>query len=179
MKRNLQLVSLALVVALLSHFVTVWAAPYVLMDGAMKRISRGGEFINKWSHPPRTSTKSRTVVRPSPDLAYSACVYDLAAGPVRVTASAWGDYMSVSVFARNSDNIFVINDRQAPAGVDLTIVRKGAPHPAGAPLVIESPSRRGIVLQRRVAPTQERFNVAAAARAKDHCGVVAREGDPS
>ncbi|MGH8239087.1 MAG: DUF1254 domain-containing protein, partial [Steroidobacteraceae bacterium] len=121
-----------------------------------------------------------TVVRPSPDLAYSACVYDLSEGPVRVIASAWDDYMSVSVFAHNSDNIFVINDRQAPEGVELAIVRKGAPHPAGAQLVVESPSRRGIVLQRRVAPTQERFNAAAAARSKDHCGIVpASEGGRS
>ena len=180
MKRIVHLGALALVVALLSHFVTVWAAPYVLMSGAMKRISRGGDLVNKWSHPPRTSAKSRTVVRPSPDLAYSACVYDLSEGPVRVTASAWDDYMSVSVFAHNSDNIFVINDRQAPAGVDLIILRRGAPRPAGAQLVVESPSRRGIVLQRRVAPTQERFNAAAAARSKDHCGVVpASEGDRS
>jgi uncharacterized membrane protein len=180
MKRTAHLVGLAVVVAALSHFVTVWAAPYVLMDGAMKRISRNGALVNKWSHPPRTSVKSRTVVRPSPDLAYSACVYDLAEGPVRVTASAWDDYMSVSVFAHNSDNIFVINDRQARSGVDLTIVRKGAPHPAGVSLVVESPSRRGIVLQRRVAPTQERFNAAATARAKDHCGVIpASEGDRS
>src|SRR5688572_4405526 len=109
MKRTAHLVGLAVVVGALSHFVTVWAAPYVLMDGAMKRISRNGALVNKWSHPPRTSVKSRTVVRPSPDLAYSACVYDLAEGPVRVTASAWDDYMSVSVFAHNSDNIFVIN----------------------------------------------------------------------
>lgn len=180
MKRIVPLGALALVVALLTHFVTVWAAPYVLMSGAMKRISRGGDLVNKWSHPPRTSAKSRTVVRPSPDLAYSACVYDLSEGPVRVTASAWDDYMSVSVFAHNSDNIFVINDRQAPAGVDLIIVRRGAPRPAGAQLVVESPSRRGIVLQRRVAPTQEQFNAAAAARSKDHCGVVPpSEGDRS
>src|SRR5688572_7323948 len=60
MRRMVPLAGLALVVALLSHFVTVWAAPYFLMSGAMKRISRGGDLVNKWSHPPRTSAKSRT-----------------------------------------------------------------------------------------------------------------------
>lgn len=171
MSRVLKLGLLALAVAVVAHPATVFVAPYVLMSAAMERIGRGGERINQWSHPPRTSEKSRNVVRPSPDLAYSACVYDLSGGPVHVTASAWDDYMSVSVFEHNSDNIFVINDQQAPQGVDLVLVRKGQPHPAGAAMVVESPSMRGIVLQRRVAPTQERWNAANAARRHDICRV--------
>ncbi|WP_020651008.1 DUF1254 domain-containing protein [Solimonas variicoloris] len=168
MKRLIKYAVLAFVVAVVTHLATVLAAPYVLMDVAMARVSKA-DGINHWTHPPRTTETSRKVVRPSPDLAYSACVYDLDGGPVHVTASAWDDYMSVSVFAHNSDNIFVINDRQAPQGVDMIIVRKGEPHPPGAALVVESPSRRGIVLQRRVAPTQERWEAANAARRHDIC----------
>ncbi|MBK6704983.1 MAG: DUF1254 domain-containing protein [Caulobacteraceae bacterium] len=108
----------------------------------MERISRGGTRINQWSHAPRTDEEARRVVRPSPDLAYSACVYDLAQGPLHVTAAAWDDYMSVSVFAANSDNIFVQNDREAPNGVDFVLVRAGAAVPSGAVQVVESPSRR-------------------------------------
>lgn len=172
MKGLLKLAGIALVVAVVTHVATVLVAPYLLMDAAMARISKVSG-PNRWTHPQRTSEKSRRVVRPSPDLAYSACVYDLADGPVHVTASAWDDYMSVSVFEHNSDNIFVINDRQAPNGVDLVIVPEGAPHPAGAAQVVESPSRRGIVLQRRVAPTQQRWEAANAARQHDICAVVA------
>jgi uncharacterized membrane protein len=157
-----------------AHFATIFVAPYVLMNAAMKRISRGGERINRWSHPPRTSERSRTVVRPSPDLAYSACVYDLGDGPVRVTAARWDDYMSVSVFAANSDNIFVQNDRQAPGGVDFVLARKGEAPPANAKQVVVSPSRRGIVLQRRVAPTAERWAAAAEARKNDVCAAAGR-----
>lgn len=169
----LRMIGLALATAVLSHLGTVLAAPYVLMDGAMTRMLRhAGKAPNQWIHPPRVTEKSRRVVRPSPDLAYSVCVYDLANGPVRVTAAAWDDYMSVSVFAANSDNVFVINDRQAPAGVDLTIVREGEAPPAGAGLVVASPSDRGIVLQRRVAPTEARWLAAASARRKDVCSSV-------
>ena len=74
-------------------------------------------------------------MRPSPDLAYSACVYDLSAGPIRVTAAAWDDYMSVSAFAANSDNFFVSNDREAPNGVDFTLIRAGDEKPADAVVV--------------------------------------------
>jgi uncharacterized membrane protein len=170
MNRVMKFCGLALAVAVVVHVAAVLAAPYLLMDVAMaKIIGHAGKHANEWIHAPRVSAQSRRVVRPSPDLAYSACIYDLADGPVHVTAAAWDDYMSVSVFAHNSDNIFVINDRQAPQGVDLVIVRKGQPHPAGAGLVVESPSRRGIVLQRRVAPTQERWDAANAARLHDVC----------
>ncbi len=169
MKPVIQLVVLGVIVAVAAHLATVFIAPYPLMDAAMERISRGGTRINQWSHAPRTDEEARRVVRPSPDLAYSACVYDLAQGPLHVTAAAWDDYMSVSVFAANSDNIFVQNDREAPNGVDFVLVRAGAAAPSGAVQVVESPSRRGIILQRRVAPTAERFAAAAAARENDIC----------
>jgi uncharacterized membrane protein len=165
-----RLVALAVVVAAISHVAVIVAAPYVLMRGAMTRVSRDGTVINAWNHGKRVSEKSRRVVRPSPDLAYSACVYDLSAGPIRVTAAAWDDYMSVSAFAANSDNFFVINDREAPSGVDFTLIRAGDDRPSDAALIVESPSTRGIILQRRIAPTEERFARADAARKQDVCG---------
>jgi uncharacterized membrane protein len=164
-----RLVALALVVAAVAHIAVIVAAPYVLMRTAMNRIT-ADVGANIWRHAPRVSEKSRRIVRPSPDLAYSSCVYDLSAGPIRVTAAAWDDYMSVSVFAENSDNVFVINDRQAPNGVDFVLIRAGDPKPEGAAMVVESPSATGIILQRRVAPTEERFALAAAARKSDVCG---------
>lgn len=170
MKPWLQFALATFGVAAVSHIATVLAAPYLLMSAAMKNLSRDGERINAWGHAARITEASRRVVRPSPDLAYSACVYDLSRGPVHVTAAAWDDYMSVSVFAANSDNIFAINDRQAPGGVQLILVRKGGMRPSvpGA-IIVESPSARGIVLQRRLAPTAERFAKAEAARAHDVC----------
>jgi uncharacterized membrane protein len=164
-----RMIVVGIAVAVASHFAVIAAAPYVLMGGAMKRVSREGTRINVWNHAPRVSEESRRVVRPSPDLAYSACVYDLSNGPVRVTAAAWDDYMSVSAFAANSDNFFVINDRQAPQGVDFVLVEEGDDPPADAAMVVESPSTKGIILQRRIAPTEERFALADAARQHDIC----------
>ncbi len=173
MKPALKMLLVGAAIAVATHGVTIAAAPYVLMNVAMKRISRGGERVNQWVHAPRTSEKSRTVVRPSPDLAYSSCIYDLSRGPVHVTAAAWDDYMSVSVFAANSDNVFVINDREAPRGTDLLIFKDGQAIPAGnAARKVLSPSTRGIVLERRLTPTAESFVKAAAARANDRCEQV-------
>lgn len=169
MKKAIAVSITAVLAAVLFHLATVFAAPYVVMNAAMKRLSREGALLNTWIHAPRVSERSRTVVRPSPDLAYSACVYDLKDGPVRVRVAAWDDYLSVSMFQSNTDNFFTINDRRAGAGVDLLLVEKGRTPPAAAGLVVESPSRRGIIVQRRLAPTQQRFEAAAAIRSNDVC----------
>jgi uncharacterized membrane protein len=54
------------------------------------------------------------------------------------------------MFAVNTDNFFVLNDRQARGKkVDIILVRKGADHPAaGNAMVVESPTTRGLVLFR-------------------------------
>jgi len=166
--------ALALGLGVATHLAIIFAAPNVLMDRAMERISQQGRLINTWIHPPRVSEESRRVVRPSPDIAYSACIYDLSDGPVHVTASPWDAYMSVSVFANNSDNIYVVNDRDAPDGADLWIVRRQSDAPEGANDVVVSPSAKGIVLQRRIAPTAERFALADAARRQDICETASR-----
>lgn len=169
MKKPIAVSITAVLAAVLFHLATVFAAPHVVMNAAMKRLSRDGALLNTWIHAPRVSERSRTVVRPSPDLAYSACVYDLKDGPVRVRVAAWDDYMSVSMFQFNTDNFFTINDRRAGAGVDLLLVEKGRRPAEAAGLVVESPSRRGIIVQRRLAPTQQRFDAAAAVRSNDAC----------
>ena len=169
MNRSLAVLITTVLTAVIFHFATVFVAPYVVMNAAMKRLSRDGTAINTWLHAPRVSERSRTVVRPSPDLAYSACVYDLKDGPVRVRVATWDDYMSVSMFQSNTDNFFTINDRHASEGVDLVLIERGHKPPEEAAMVVESPSRRGIILQRRLAPTQQRFEAAASIRANDVC----------
>lgn len=174
--KALVLVPLALVVFAIGHLAVVAVYPYRAMSMAMDRISQDGAAVNQWRHGQRATGRSRRIVRPSPDLANSSCVYDLAAGPVRVTAAPWDGYMSVSVYSANSDNIFVVNDRNTPGGVDMIIYMRGTSRPSGADLVVASPSQKGVVLQRRLAPTAQRFAAAAVARASDVCAPLANEG---
>lgn len=162
----------ALVVAVGVHVTVVLGAPGKIMAVAMDRIGGNGDRVNVWTHARRTSIASRNIVRPSPDLAYSSCVYDLSKGPVRITAPRWDDYASLSIFAANTDNFYVINDRQMPpGGADVVLIKKGAAKPATRSVVVESPSTKGIALLRYLAPTPERFEAAAAARASARCEV--------
>ena len=156
-----------LAAALLAHVVFVHAVPRVMMGAAIERVGAGR--FNTWRVADRTTPLSRTIVRPSPDFAYAACPYDLAEGPVIISAAPWGDYWSLSLYAANSDNFFIIDDREARSGAEITLVRQGRAHPEGAPMVVESPSRRGIALIRRLAPSLESYNAATRVAREDVC----------
>lgn len=171
MKRAAQFALIALAAALAAHVAVILAAPHLIMRAAMARLSEDGVRINQWAHAPRTTADSRGVVRPSPDLAYSACVFDLSDGPVSIAAGDWDGYMSVSLYGANTDNFFVISDREAPDGVNILLARPGQTLPENtSAAIIFSPSQRGVALVRRLAPTIERFNAADRARQDDRCG---------
>jgi len=161
----------ALIIAVLVHLAAIVAIPRVLMNVAMERIGAAG--ANAWHMSDRVTAASRTIVRPAPDFAYSVCVFDLSQGPVVITATPWDDYWSLSLYAANSDNFFVIDDREAHNGAEITLVRQGAAHPEGASMVTESPSARGIALIRRLAPTPSTYDAAKAVAVEDVCASVA------
>lgn len=163
----------ALVIAVAVHLAAIHAVPRVLMHVAMERIA-AASGVNAWRLGDRVTAASRWVVRPSPDFAYSTCVFDLSQGPVVISAAPWNTYWSLSLYAANSDNFFVIDDREAHHGAEITLVRRGRAHPEGASMVIESPSQRGIALIRRLAPTPDAYNAAKSVAAEDICASAAR-----
>lgn len=162
----------ALLVAIVAHIATVHAAPRLLMNIAIERLSADG--FNRWHVADRVTPASRQIVRPSPDFAYSACAYDLSEGPVIIAAASWDSYWSVSLYAANSDNFFVVDDREAHYGAEITLVQAGRAHPEGASQVVESPSRRGVALIRRLAPSPDTYAAAANVAREDVCASVAR-----
>lgn len=160
--------AIALIVGAAVFSCIILATPYVLMAVAINRLSDNGARTNRFIFAPRTTSASRAIVRPSPDLAYAACVFDVSRGPIRVRAAPWAGYMSISVFAANSDNLFAVNAREAPEGVDFILARRGQATPPGAKVVLV-PSARGIIVDRRLAPDDASFVRANAARHGDIC----------
>lgn len=158
----------ALAVAVLTHLAIVHAMPRVLMHVVLERLSAGGGY-NMWRIADRVTPLSRAIVRPSPDFAYAACPYDVSDGPVTIEVERWRTYWSLSLYADNSDNFFVIDDREARNGAEIVIVRAGRPHPENAAPVVESPSARGVALIRRLAPTANDYAVAAETARGDVC----------
>lgn len=166
--KRLPLIATVLTVALATHACLVLAVPYGLTLIAANRISRDGTEINRWIYPPRASEASREIVRPSPDLAYAACVFDLRDGPVRITVTPGTAYTSLSLYTPNTDATVIKADRP----VDLLIAHRDQPVPEGPWTVIRTSDRWGIALQRRLAPTAEAFWLADDLRRQDRCGTL-------
>lgn len=170
MMRSVKL-GLAFVAALaVGHVGIVMATPHLLMNVVMKRALARGEGVNTFSFGARTTQNSRWVVRPSPDLAYASCVYDLSRGPLLVEAapSPNAGYVSLSVFDARTDNIAVFDSNQSPQGIRFVLARAGQATPTGAQVVI-SRSDKGIILDRRLAPTAQLFADVDKARRADRC----------
>lgn len=169
----LRWLGIALVVAALTHVAAVWLLPRVVMGIATRTFAAGaGGSFNHAVFPPRADENARAIVRPSPDLLYAGCAFDLADGPIRIQATVPRDtYWSLSMFAANTDNFFVVNDRAAKSGrVDLLLVEPGTTVTSSdGATVVEAPSTRGIVLTRTLIASEERVAELDEARRRFSC----------
>ncbi len=147
--RNWKWLAATLVLAAIVHVASVFAVPRFIMGRTMTAMARNAGGVNRIAHTPRPTAAARGVVRPSPDLFYSTCVFDLSHGPVHVHAAGMPHtYWSVSLFDEDTNNFYVVNDRQAKGGgVDVTIV---PPYQDRQPFgtVVRAPGLHGLVLLR-------------------------------
>jgi len=161
-----------MLIAALTHLTVVYAYPRLVMRGAWEALSRVVDD-NGLLHAPRPDANSRTVVRPSPDLLYSVCLFDLSAGSWSIRLEVPDTYMSLSLYAMNTDNFFTINDRQTTGGeVEVRIV-SGPVDETGAegqPLVVRAPGERGLALMRYFAGDGADAEAIEAARQTLACG---------
>jgi len=166
---------LALGVAIVVHAATVYLLPRIVMRFATAGMAANAGF-NQAVFPPRADETARGIVRPSPDLLYAGCAFDVSGRPLRIRAEVPRDtYWSLSMFAANTDNFFVVNDRAAASGtVDLVLARVGTKVtvPDGATLV-EVPSASGIVLTRTLVASAERATELDQARRRFSCAPLA------
>lgn len=155
---------------------TLRRAPIVLMAGAERRLlSIRTTGPNSFHHGRAPTHKSRQIVMPSPDLVYSSCVYDLAVGDLAITGTLppSGYYWSLSLYAHNTDNYFVLNDRElASRTFSVVVRRKGRGGTPSAGLVAESPTQTGIALIRMIQRKAEDLPIIQASQQSVHCSVV-------
>jgi uncharacterized membrane protein len=161
-----------LAVALTVHLTSVWYLPRGVMHVALSRMGSVNTIHNQL----RVTAHSRGVVRPSPDLLYSVCPFDLRTGPLEVQAPIPPDtYWSASAFDANTNNFFAINDRTV-GGQPLELIilppgQKGEPMHIAGQLVIHAPTRRGLVLLRTLIGDEKQFARIDAVRRQAHCAV--------
>lgn len=172
MRRWLGPLLFGLAVAALAWQASLVAAPRLIMAVAVKRLADAGG-LNRMLHAPLPTSGRKTIVRPSPDLAYSSCPFDLSGGPVLVeVAPVPAPYWSLSVFDRRTDVVFVRNGRDTKSGpVRILLARPAQQVPAGVETV-RLKGDRGIALVRILVPDRARFAPLDRARRASSCKPV-------
>ncbi len=150
---------------------TLVATPFVLMSASMKKIGAGVP-VNSFRFAAPPTADNQPIVRPSPDLVYASCVFDVSNGPVTVDVEPVpGHYWSVSIFDARTDVAKVISVRDngdKPARlllhhVDFQVeLTPGYEH---VPLKYS----KGIALIRILVPDKSEFAKIDAIRRKSRC----------
>jgi uncharacterized membrane protein len=155
------------------HFASIVIYPRALMWYVEGKVTEK-KGMNVLAHRKRSSPDDRVVVAPCPDLIYSIGVFDVSQAPVRITAPFTGSYLSLSLYAANTDNFFVVNDRQVEGNqLDVVLLGPNAPDPGitGAQ-VVRAPTRTGIMLLRYFAGDGSRGEEIAKLQQQANCTVL-------
>jgi uncharacterized membrane protein len=174
MRRWLFRILATLALAAAFHVLTVMAFPRAIMFAFAWRGKDLGLSPNVLYHQPRVTAVSRTVARPSPDLLYSVCAYDVSKAPLRISASVPDTYWSLSFFASNTDNFFVVNDQEVTArSVDILLAGPGTAYKnPGNVQVVTSPSSRGVALIRILITDEDRIEELTKIQRQASCSPV-------
>ncbi|MEX0812864.1 MAG: DUF1254 domain-containing protein [Chitinophagales bacterium] len=149
MKNYILYILLFLLVSIGAYKLTIHATPYAVLF-VVKLIGNG--VLNEPVYTEAITDKERRVVMPNPDFIYVAMGYNLYNGPVRISGKMPEDsYASVALYNSNTQNYFVLNDRETPnKSFTLLLSREENTNPNKdeSSQLISSPSGLGVVLMR-------------------------------
>ncbi len=165
-------VALGLFCALLAWQATLAATPRALMALAVRRVAGIGG-VNHMLHAPLVTAKSRAIVRPSPDLLYSSCPFDVSKGPVLVdVAPVEAPYWSLSIFDDQTNVAFVRNNIQSDGKpLRVAVALAGQAVPAGY-RAVRVGGARGVALIRILIDREAPIAMIDRARRASRCGVA-------
>lgn len=166
MRRWLGPLAVLLAVAAAAHALTLHFAPSFIMDRAMAALAARGVALHAFTPTGRVTPQSQQVVRSSPDLYYALCRYDLSDPGTQlvVRIGDWPDYQSLAFFDARTDNFATF--RATGREMSVRLLPPGSAPEGGA---IISPSEKGVILIRRLAPDAARSAAAAEAGKADVC----------
>ncbi len=169
MRRWIIPVAVGIGAAALAYQATLLATPFALLRLAAAKAGSGLP-VNEFRFGPMTTAENQTIVRPSPDLSYSLCVFDVSKGPVLIRVQPIpAHYWSVSIFDARTDVAVVRSDRDTNGeAAMLAIVRVGQAAPAGYDTVRVGYDR-GVALIRILLADKREFPAVDALRRKSFC----------
>jgi uncharacterized membrane protein len=166
-----------LVLAAGLHGLIVWLIPHAITFALVRSVSKQVGY-NAVLTPPLPTDQSRSVVAPSPDLLYAVCVFDVSAGPVRISARPPQGYWSLSLYDRNSDNFFGINDNQIKGDTVELILTRGPADPGTrakfpSATYVQTPRSTGVMLSRILVLDPANMQAERDAQSSVRCGPAA------
>ena len=173
---KLGLVTIALAAVL--HVAIVELVPVAITGVFMARL--GKQYgINRVLANPLPTDKARAVVKPSPDLLYAVCIYDVAAGPVHIALKPPPGYWSLSLFARNTDNFFKLSAadlRDANAEIVLGQPRDAQRAQTDFPAArfVATPGASGVMLARLLVLDPKHMETEVAAQKSVRCDAIGK-----
>jgi len=161
------------------HLATVLAMPQAATQDAYARLA---PLTPVNSMVPLTTPTAEASIMPFMDPAFAAavCRYDLSSGIVKLNAPLSQAYTSVTFYTRNSVAYYAIDDRAAgrrAIELDLMTPEQHAQVPEGEDvtaadrLIIESPTRTGLIVLRALAPEPGLMPMAHQALANAQCRI--------
>ena len=138
--------------AWLGQYLLAMALPSLVMQ-TLYNVGSQDSGVNTLTTRLETDATSRQVVRPSPDLLYAICFYDLSEGPITVPAPVPARYWSLQFYQMNTDNFAGITNQREQAyrigsTAEVMLVSDGQNAPEFAGEVFTSPTTRGVMLLR-------------------------------
>jgi len=164
-------VALAVVLAVVTYFVTLSRTPQMLMGAAGARVGKLGVY--NLGDIPLAPHKSPAGVRATPPLSHSSSAFDLSKGPLAISvAPVPANYWSLSVFQANTDVAFVRNNvDNGGKPMQVVVAQEGQAAPAGAEGG-RVKGARGVALIRILVDDPARFPAIDAARRGSTCRVL-------
>lgn len=159
------------------HFVTILVLPSTATQNAYARISAISPINSVVALPEPTAEKS---ILPFMDPAFASavCRYDLTEAPLKLITPVSPAYTSVTFYTNKDVAFYAINDRAAgrrTIELDLMTASQKAELPddeeiaAADRLIVESPSRTGLIVIRAFAPEPGMMPAAVAALSGARC----------
>ena len=136
----------------LGQFLLAMLVPHLIMERLYSQVGKQAGF-NTLLVNAKPDETSRGVVRPSPDLLYGICVYNLDQGPVVIKAPVPDRYWSMQFYQMNTDNFASITNQReqrhrAGTVVEATLIGPGDVPDKYSGELIQSPTGRGVMLLR-------------------------------
>ena len=169
----------ALLLGGIVHLSTVLAMPKAATQDAYSRLAAITPVNAVTALAPPTASAA-TMPFMDPAFAIAVCRYDLSAGALKLSAPLSQAYTSVTFYTRNSVAYYAINDRAAGRRrieLDLMTAEQHAQVPeqedvtAADRLIIDSPTRRGLIVMRALAPEPGLMAMARSALAGAQCRI--------